>query len=403
MKLKYNWILNGGATSAMGFCAAGVAAGIKDIKKKDMALVVSDCDAVVAAIFTRNAIKAAPVKVSTRHRRGGNIRAVVFNSGNANACTGVQGIKDAMAMTEETAKWLGVRKTQVLVCSTGRIGVYLPMNKVMGGIKELAAKLSHHGGRSAAKAIMTSDTYPKECALHFELEGKNAVIGGMAKGAGMIHPSMATMLCLLTTDLAIEPSAFQNSLRKAADSSFNRISVDGDTSTNDTVLALANGLVRNSPLNEKHPEYWKFEQALADVMRHLARMIVEDGEGSRRVVDFHVQGAATEHDARLFAEAISRSPLVKASWAGGDPNWGRIISTLGASGVKVREEMVDIYYNGLSAVKGGVASSTPRRLLRREASKKSFSITVNLHLGKGTSEMWIADLTEDYVSINRGE
>lgn len=403
MSRQISWIKNGGVTSALGFRAAGVDAGIKAEGKKDMALVVSDVTCTAAGVFTTNNVKAAPVKVSIKNLRAGKARAVVINSGNANACTGVRGIKDAAAMAEETARLLKCPKGQVVVGSTGRIGVPLPIQKVIRGITDLVGNLSHNGGGVAAKAIMTSDTYPKSCAVTVDIDGRPVVIGGMAKGAGMIHPNMATMLAVITTDAAIERKVLGELLAEAVGISFNRISVDGDTSTNDTVVLLANGLARTKPLHRGHPDFDAFQAALTAVARHLARLIIEDGEGISRVVELVVQGASSSHHARIIAEAIARSPLVKSSWAGGDPNWGRLMDVLGYSGARMREETVDIYYDGVIAVRGGLASKTPLQRLRKIVRKRHFRITIDLHLGKGEYDLLVNDLTELYVTLNKGE
>jgi glutamate N-acetyltransferase/amino-acid N-acetyltransferase len=398
-----NWIKNGSVTSPRGFSAAGAAVGIKPGGKKDMALVTSEKDCVAAGVFTTNKVKAAPVKVSMQHLRGGKVRAVVINSGNANACTGVRGIQDASRMAMETAKQIGCIKNRVMVCSTGRIGVPLPLRKILKGIGKLAAKLAPGDGRVAAKAIMTSDTYPKSCAVQIEIDRKRVVIGGMAKGAGMIHPNMATMLSIITTDAAIDRHTLQECLVEAVNQSFNRISVDGDTSTNDTVIVMAGAAAQNRLLQRGHPELEVFQKALNAVTRKLARDIIEDGEGITRVVELVVQGASSAHHAKMIGEAIARSPLVKSSWAGGDPNWGRLMDVIGYSGARMREELVDIYYGGLLAVKGGLASKTPLARLKKIVRNRHYRITIDLHLGKGSYEMLVNDLTEMYVTLNKGE
>jgi len=403
MSIDWVWIKNGSVTSPMGFRAGGIPCGIKKTNARDMALLFSDCEAEVGATFTTNLIKAAPVKLSMQHVRGGPVRGVILNSGNANACTGLQGITDAKEMAELTAELMGVKRREILVCSTGRIGVPLPMEAVRKGIRKVVKKINHVSGPVAAKAIMTSDTVSKTCALALQLNGRRVVIGAMCKGAGMIHPNMATMLACITTDAAIERETLQRLTYEAVEASFNRISVDGDTSTNDTVLVLANGLAGNAPLATGHRDLGKFQNALKWVMQKLARMIVEDGEGISHVVEVIVQGAASSADARRISEAISRSPLVKSSWCGGDPNWGRLMGAMGYSGAKVREELVDIYYNGLIAVKGGLVSPTPRSKLAKIVAKRSYTITLDLHLGKGDYRLLVNDLTEKYVTLNKGE
>ncbi len=397
------WIKNGGVATAPGFTAGGTTCGIKDGDKKDLAMVVSETEAEVGAVFTTNAIKAAPVKVSMTHARRGRVRAVVLNSGNANACTGVQGIRDAQAMAQAAATAVACRKNEVLVCSTGRIGIPLPIKKILKGIEKLAPKCTRAGGRTAARAIMTSDTIHKECALSLELGGRIITIGGMAKGAGMIHPNMATMLACITTDAAISSPLLRSCVTEAVNLSFNRISVDGDTSTNDTVIVLSNGLAGNTPLKAGHSDLEKFQESLIAVMRRLARMIIEDGEGITKVVELQVKNAVSERDARRIVNAIARSPLVKSSWCGNDPNWGRIMDVIGYSRARVKEELIDIFYDGVIAVKGGVASPTPSSRLRKITAKRHFTITIDLHNGKSCYDLLINDLTEAYVTFNKGE
>jgi glutamate N-acetyltransferase/amino-acid N-acetyltransferase len=396
-------INDGGVASALGFRAAGVACGIKGEGEKDLALVVSEVPAEAAATFTTNAVKAAPVKVSMRHVRNGKIHGVVINSGCANACTGVAGIADAMAMVEHAAAQSGTAARAWLVCSTGRIGTRLPIANIRKGIDKGLGKLASDNGLDAAKAIMTSDTRRKEFALRFRLDGRKVTIGGMAKGSGMIHPNMATMLCVITTDAHIDKPTLKVCVEEAVEHSFNRISVDGDTSTNDTVIVLANGVAGTNLLKSYHPQLPLFKKMLTHVMRKLARMIVEDGEGITRVVDVVVKGAASDQEARAAALAVAKSELVKTSWSGGDPNWGRIMCALGYSGARVREEMVEIYYDGLLAVANGQPSKTPMSKLKKLLKKPKFTITINLHTGLGEYSILTTDLTEEYVRINQGE
>jgi glutamate N-acetyltransferase/amino-acid N-acetyltransferase len=397
-------IKDGGVTSAQGFQAAGIACGLKEGGAKDLAMIVSDMPAEVAATFTTNAVKAAPVKVSMRHARNHTkIRGVVVNSGCANACTGVGGITDAKAMIEHAAKVTASKPREWLVCSTGRIGTRLPMAKITRGIEKAAAKLGPENGVEAAKAIMTTDTRRKECAMRFKVAGRKVTIGGMAKGAGMIHPNMATMLCFITTDAAIDRTTLRSCVAEAVEMSFNRISVDGDTSTNDTVIVLANGAAGTPVLKSFHPQYNLFTKTLTSVMRKLARMIVEDGEGITRVVEVVVKGAASANDAKLATLAVSKSELIKCAWAGGDPNWGRIMAALGYSGARVREEMVEIFYDGVAAVVNGQPSKTPVARLKKICKQPKFTITINLHAGSAEHSVLTTDLTEDYVKINLGE
>ena len=398
--------LTGGVTAPPGFLAAAVHCGIKpeNLKKADLALLCSEFPAVAAATFTTNKIKAAPVKVSSAHLRTADLRAVVLNSGNANACTGLEGIEHAKRMARAVGWALNLRERQVLVCSTGRIGVPLPIERIEEGIAKAATILTSAGGKLAARAIMTSDTFPKEVAFKEVLpDGRTITLGGMSKGAGMINPNMATMLCVLTTDAPVEKKELQRALAVAVEQSFNRITVDGDMSTNDTVILLANGRAGGKKLAPGSDEFAVFQAMLNHATRHLARMIVEDGEGVSRFVEVCISGAVTFQDARRAAEAVANSSLVKCAWFGGDPNWGRILDALGYSGATLREEMIDIYYNGLIAVKGGTASKTPLEKLQEVVKEREF--TVHVHLGLGTAEyvVYTTDLTPEYVRLNKGE
>ena len=403
VKPAWVWIKAGNVTSAKGFLSSGIHAGLKAGREKDMALLVSTCPADAAGAFTTNQVKAGPVRVSQQHLKNGKVRAIIINSGNANACTGVRGIADAKRMTVATAVALRCKPQEVLVCSTGRIGVPLPIRKVLRGIRNCARILKPGRGSVAARAIMTSDTVRKEGAVRLSLGGRRVVIGAMAKGAGMIHPNMATMLCVVTTDAAVDRATLARVTSEAVEQSFNRISVDGDMSTNDTVLVLANGAAGNRPLKSYDADMGKFATALKMVMLEMAKKIVGDGEGMTRVIELAVTGAATEADAKKMAEAVVRSALVKTSWHGGDPNWGRIMGAIGASGARMREELVDIHYDGVAAVRGGVAAATPMGRLRAAARRSRVSIQVNLNLGKGSYAMLTTDLSEKYVRINLGE
>jgi glutamate N-acetyltransferase/amino-acid N-acetyltransferase len=332
------------------------------------------------------------------------VRAIVANAGNANACTGVGGLETAKRMVRATANALDLRERQVMVCSTGRIGVPLPIEKIEDTIAaQFPAALSAKGSKRAASAIMTSDTFEKECAVECEIDGRTVRIGGIAKGAGMIDPNMATMLCFLTTDAAIGKSLLQRALSVSVEQSFNRITIDGDMSTNDSVIFLANGLAENKPLRASSPDLKIFQRALDQVTQTLARMIVQDGEGVTKFVEVHVNGAVGLTDARRAAEAVAKSSLVKCAWFGGDPNWGRIMDAIGYSGAKVREELVDIFYDGVSAVKGGIASRTPAAKLRELVAGPRFKVTIDLNLGPGEYTVYTTDLSVDYVKLNMGE
>jgi len=388
--------IKGSVTAPLGFRAAGLAAGIKPNGKKDLALIVSDRRAIVAATFTTNQVKAAPVKLDMQHVKCGRAYAIVANSGNANACTGRVGMIHAEAMAAAVARRIGCADNHVLVCSTGRIGTPLPIVKVEAGIKKLLKIVSRHGGHDAAQAIMTTDTFAKEVAVKIAVGRKTVRIGGIAKGAGMIHPKMATMLSFITTDAAIPRAALQRALKAAVNHSFNRVSVDGDTSTNDTVILLANGAAGSVPMSE-------FQAALNFVCAELAKMMVRDGEGVSKFVTVNVHGAASERDAEIAARSVANSVLVKTSWYGGDPNWGRILAALGYSRARVREELVDIAYDGVPAVRRGMPAKTPLAQLKKIVGQPAFRIDIRLHLGRGHCTMHTCDLTEKYVELNKGE
>ena len=389
--------IKGGVCAAAGFSAGATGCGIKngEITRDDLAIVFSEVSVEAAATFTTNKVKAAPVRISADHLRSGRVRAVVLNSGNANACTGQHGLDDARSMAADTAGHLGLRPEQVLVCSTGRIGVPMPVDRVRKGLQGI--RLTRSGGSAAARAIMTSDTVPKEIAFEIRTEDGAFRIGGMAKGAGMIDPNMATMLCVVTTDAVVPRAALRKILRESVEDSFNRITIDGDMSTNDTVILLSSG---SSGVT---PSPGVFRGALDGVTRALARMIVEDGEGVSRFVEVEVRRAASKADARRAAEAIANSTLVKCAWAGGDPNWGRILDAVGYSGVKMKESDVDIFYDTLPVATGGVAAATPVKKLRQVAARKSFQVTVDLQIGTASHVVWTTDLTEEYVRLNLGE
>ena len=398
-------IVSGGITLPEGFVAGAVYAGIKpgNADKRDFALILSQGPTVAAATFTTNKIKAAPVRVSQANIRGGDIRGILLNSGNANACNGIIGIQHAKRTIKAVAKVFGLKDRQLLVCSTGRIGVELPIEKMEKAASLFPGVLSRKGSHKTAKAIMTSDTFAKEIALQIEVGGCKISIGGIAKGAGMINPNMATMLSVVTTDLAIEKKELQRALSIAVEQSYNRITVDGDMSTNDTVILLANGAAGGETVTCEHPGFARFQEALNFVTRNLARMIVEDGEGVSKFVEVQVNGAATFQDARKVANAIANSTLVKCAWNGEDPNWGRIMDAIGYSTARAREEMIDIYYDGLLAVKNGMKSATPLKALRSVMKKRKFKVTVDLHLGTAQYIIYTTDLTAEYVELNKGE
>ncbi len=390
-------IIEGGVLAPNGFTGGAVAAGIKNPKAErlDLALIVSDSGCSAAGTFTTNKVKAAPVLVSMEHIKAGKARAVVLNSGNANACTGPEGLKAARGMAAATAKKIGAKSHDVLVCSTGRIGVAMPGSRISKGLAAL--KLSRSEPLAIAQAIMTSDTFAKHMALKVTTPGGVFHVGGVAKGAGMIDPTMATMLCVITTDAVVAPAALRKVLRQVVENSFNRITVDGDMSTNDTVIVLANGV---SGVKADEEVLAAALQQVADV---LARSIVLDGEGVSKFVEVEVLGAASKKDAKSAAEAVANSTLVKCAWAGNDPNWGRIMDALGYSGAKLEESKIFISYDGLPIVQRGLLAATPWKKLRAIAAKPHFRITIDLGLGTAGHEVWTTDLTEEYVRLNLGE
>ncbi|TLD70626.1 bifunctional glutamate N-acetyltransferase/amino-acid acetyltransferase ArgJ [Phragmitibacter flavus] len=395
----------GGVTAAYGFRAGAISCGIKnpDATRLDLALVVSDLPTATEGCFTTNRVKAAPVRVSQQHIKTGDIRAVVANSGNANACTGHQGIADTKATTKAVAEELGVRMRQVLACSTGIIGMTMPMGRILPRIPELALAISADGSDAAAAAIMTSDTKPKTYAVEVECEGATFRIGGIAKGAGMICPNMATMLCVITTDAKVDPAELKRATLAAVEQSFNRITIDGDTSTNDTVIVMSNGASEAPVIKSRSACTPIFRAALRHVMRELAKMMVRDGERVTKFVEIRVQNARTYQDAKKVAETVAKSLLVKCSWHGGDPNWGRVIHAVGYSGARIREEFIDIYFGGLIAAKNGLASTTPVRELEKVTQQPEFAVTIDLNLGSANYHVFTTDLSEEFVDFNAAE
>ncbi|MFB3881323.1 MAG: bifunctional glutamate N-acetyltransferase/amino-acid acetyltransferase ArgJ [Armatimonadota bacterium] len=388
----------GGVTAPCGYQAAGVRCGLKTAGR-DLALVYTLAPATAAGVFTTNRFQAAPVLV-TRDRVGREaVHAIVANSGNANACTGRRGYQDAVSMADLTAEALGVQPRSVLVCSTGVIGHPLPMVKVRKGIREAVAALSPEGGGDAAAAIMTTDTRPKTAAVELYLDGRPVRIGGMAKGSGMIAPDMATMLAFLTTDAQLAPGVLHSCLVAAVERSFNRITVDGDTSTNDCVLLLANGQAEAGRITHSHG-LTVFQAALEQVCQHLAKEIARDGEGASRFIEVKVKGAGSDREARQIARAIANSPLVKTALAGGDPNWGRVLAAAGRSGVRFRPELVELRLGRVRVVRDGAACPYRTESAQRAVAGPEVEITLDLHAGEHEAVIWTCDMTVDYVKIN---
>lgn len=406
--MSYTVDSKGTVCSPRGFQAAGITAGLKRSGLPDMALIRSDPPAEAAAAFTANVFAAAPVLWDREVLgRGNKVGAVIVNSGNANACTGAQGLEDAAAMAAAVAARLQLEREAVLVSSTGRIGVPMPMEIIRKGIALAASALSRDGGEAAARAIMTTDTVPKHLAVTLPIGGVNVCIGGMTKGSGMIAPQMrpgqppqATMLAYLTTDAVMSRQALQACLDRSLDRSFNRIIVDGDTSTNDSFIALANGAAGNPPIEAGTPEWESFCAAFEHVAGALAKAMVLDGEGVTRFVELNICGAPSAADARRVAEAIARSPLCKTAWFGGDPNWGRILAAAGYSGVCFAPERVNLDYSGVPIVRQGRDAGTPEAEQVKPLKEREIGISLDLGSGPGAFTIWTCDLSYEYVKIN---
>ena len=393
--------VKGGITAPKGFLAAGIHSGIKKTKQLDLALIISDTPGPVAGVFTSNTLPAAPVILDRLHLKKGIGKAFIINSGNANAFTGSEGFAHAREMGRKVADQLQIPLHQVFVGSTGVIGVPLPITAVRNGIPVLIQRLRKTGYREAAKAIMTTDTRQKEIAVQQRIGGKMVTIGGIAKGSGMIHPDMATMLAYLTTDVVIDQHTLQTTLRTVTNQTFNCISVDGETSTNDTVLCLANGLAGNRPIRGSSSARTQFQNLLHEVCHFLAMEICRDGEGATKIIKIEISGASSQKAAKQFAQTLATSPLVKTAIFGADPNWGRIIAALGRAGLPLHPNRIVIAFNGLPIVKDGKGLG-PRvegqiqKIMRRP----SITISVSLGMGNGSSTIWTTDLTYDYIKIN---
>ncbi len=394
--------IDGGVCAPQKFLASAVSCGIKNptADRLDMALITSELPCVSAGTFTTNKVKAAPVRVSQSNLRSNSIQAIIANSGNANCCTGTVGMADAKTMCKDIAKLLKLTPKQIGVCSTGVIGLPMPMSRVTPKFDELVNDLSPNKGHDVARAIMTSDTRPKEIAITFEIGGKQVRIGACAKGAGMISPAMATMLCFITTDMKIAQEDLQKATLEAVEHSFNRITIDGDMSTNDTVLVLANGAAGNKLSKTNNKE---FADALNYVMLKMAQSLVSDGERVTKFVTVKIKGARHHADAKKAAEAVAKSALVKSSWNGNDPNWGRIIHAVGYSRARMLEEHTDIYIDEHVICKGGLQADTPMDLLREVVANPAFTVTIDLNLGSAEYEMYTSDLSPEYIDFNRSE
>jgi glutamate N-acetyltransferase / amino-acid N-acetyltransferase len=388
-----------GVTAPFGFRAAAVASGIKP-DRLDLALLVADTPCTAAGVFTSNLVQAAPVLVSREHLRGGRARAVIVNAGCANAGTGEGGLADARETAEIVAHTIGCPIEEVLVASTGVIGVRLPMERVRAGIAEAARRISRHAGADAARAIMTTDTKPKEVAVEFPVGEQVCVVGGMAKGAGMIAPNMATMLAFFTTDAAVEAGLLRRALVEAVGESLNRITVDGDTSTNDCAVALSSGARPAPAIDREGPGFDAFRRALTEAARRLARMLVRDGEGVTRIAEVRVEGARTPGEADRIARTVAESPLVKTALHGGDPNWGRVLAAVGRSGVPLDASRVSIWIGDLHVAEGGAARGYDEKTAAAAMQEDPVRLRVRLGEGEASGWMWTSDFSHGYVDIN---
>ncbi|MGM0472016.1 MAG: bifunctional glutamate N-acetyltransferase/amino-acid acetyltransferase ArgJ [Bacillota bacterium] len=391
--------LSGGITNPPGFLGAGINCGIKEYEK-DLALVYSETEAQLAAVFTQNQVTAAPVQLGQELLKQGRAQAFIINSGNANACTGTEGMKNAQRITELLGSKLGVSSDLVFPASTGIIGQQLPMAALESGLEQIGDQLHPSGGKKAVRAIMTTDTYPKEMALSFEIDGEEIIVGGMAKGSGMIEPNMATMLGFLTTNLNISQQLLQEALSTAVDQSFNRITVDGDQSTNDTVAIMANGQADNRQITHKDDNYYRFLSVLEEITQYLAQQIVKDGEGATKFVEIEVVNALTLNDANLIARAVANSQLVKTALFGEDPNWGRIVAAVGYSGGQVELDRLNLEINHEQLLVNGEQADLADEDLRDLLAEDEITIKIDLNLGGGRAKLWTCDLSYEYVKIN---
>lgn len=382
-----------------GFRAAGVAAGIKKNGRKDLALIVSDKPAQVAGLFTTNSVKAAPVLLDMKRVKRGVASGLIVNSGNANACTGKDGMKKAEAMTDLAEKALGLKKGSILVCSTGVIGVPLPIEKVASGLPHAARSLGYDGLPSAGEAMMTTDAFQKTGERKAKIGGREVVIAGLCKGAGMICPNMATMLAFFMTDADIKAPLLAEALKSAVNASFNSIIVDNDTSTNDTVLAFANGMSGAPEIKAGTKEFRQFTALLTSLSVELAQMIVRDGEGATRLVEIEVKGAQSSDEARAACRTVAESFLCKTAFFGGDPNWGRVMAAIGRAGIRMKEERVSIEFNGVKVVEKGLDTGKEKEAARA-MKQATLVVSVDLKAGKKSERVWTSDLTYEYVKIN---
>ena len=382
-----------------GFLFSTAEAAIKKPGRKDLALIISEVEANIAGAFTTNTVKAAPVKLCMKKIQSGKGRVIVVNSGNANACTGTQGTKDANDIISHISRQLAIKTSLIYPCSTGVIGTPMPVQRVLPAIPALIRNVGKASFGDVAKAIMTTDTFAKMVTKKMKIGNETGTISGICKGAGMIAPNMATMLCFILTDIGIEQKTLSKALRSSVSKSFNRITIDGDMSTNDTVLMMANGILGNKPLTGKSEIFHPFQKALEEITCELARLVVKDGEGATKLIEVYVKGTRNETDATRAAFSIANSSLVKTAIYGNDANWGRIMAALGYSGIAFREAKTDIYFNNIKVVKGGLANNKDKEATET-LKAKTIKITVDLHAGSSSSKVLTCDLTEDYIRIN---
>ena len=384
-----------------GFLFSGISVGIKNVDKRDMGLIYSEVPCHAVGLFTTNAVKAAPVRLDMKRLKGGLCQAVVVNSGNANACTGTRGLKDAQEIAAQVARGLEIKESSVLVSSTGVIGTPLPVAKMTAAIPDLIRDLSPDGWMRTVEAIMTTDTFPKVEVATCCIKGKQVKLCGMVKGAGMIRPNVATMLSFLVTDAHIETALLQRMLKEAAEDSYNRITVDGEMSTNDTVLFLANGKAGHAPLNRMDRDAETFRAILLKVCQSLAKGVVKDGEGATKFIEIIVKGAREREDAKQAAYAVAHSPLVKTAFFGEDANWGRILCALGYSGARINPDRIDVFFDKAPIVKRGMGVGGQLEGKAGQVIKQhSFKVTIDLHQGKSQFSVFTTDMSIDYVKIN---
>ena len=389
-----------GVTYPLGFTAAGVRAGIKKSGNLDVAVIYTEKEAAVAGVFTKNQVAAAPIRVSKIVVNTGTAHAIVANAGCANACTGEQGLRDAEKMAEVAAEELHCRQDDVVVASTGVIGVNLNMDKMTAGIKDAVKNLSREGSVNAGNAIITTDTYSKSCATEVEIGGKQIRFGAIAKGSGMIQPDMATMLCFITTDAAIDQKLLQDALSEITEVTFNMISVDGDMSTNDMVTVLANGAAGNEKITSKNDDYKIFYSTLENLCRELSKKIAADGEGATKFLTINVNGAENFEDAKKVGMSVAKSPLVKTAFFGEDPNWGRVICAVGYSGVKINPASTVVKFGDIPVYAHGVGANYNDAALKKVMASKDIVIDIELGLGDTTATVWSCDFSYEYVKIN---